>query len=110
MNDMATSLSHQSLMEAVIFFGRQLRDAGLKVTPARLEDALRGLPLIQIGERTQFRSVLRTNLVSSVEDLALFDAMMQNKGPGSMELMRGFWKRMRKAAGRRLEKRLPSAL
>jgi uncharacterized protein with von Willebrand factor type A (vWA) domain len=86
-------------MEAVIFFGRQLRDAGLKVTPARLEDALRGLPLIQIGERTQFRSVLRTNLVSSVEDLALFDAIFQNfwgeeqdaeQGPGFYGTDEGF--------------------
>ncbi len=75
MRDMTAPLSHRNLTEAVILFGHQLREVGVKVTPAHLEDTLRGLLLIQIGERAQFRAVLRTNLVSSVEDLARFDAI-----------------------------------
>ena len=70
MRDMTAPLSRQNLLEAVILFGHQLREVGFKVTPAHLEDALRGLLYIQIGERDQFRSALRANLVSSVEDFA----------------------------------------
>jgi uncharacterized protein with von Willebrand factor type A (vWA) domain len=77
MRDMTAPLSRQNLLEAVILFGHQLREVGFKVTPAHLEDALRGLLLIQIGEREQFRAALRANLVSSVEDLVLFDAIFQ---------------------------------
>jgi uncharacterized protein with von Willebrand factor type A (vWA) domain len=74
---MGAPLSRQNILEAVILFNHQLRKAGLKVSPAHLEDALRGLLLIQIGERAQFRTVLKTNLVSRVEDLACFDAVFQ---------------------------------
>jgi len=77
MRDMTAPLSRQNLLEAVILFGHQLREVGIKVSPAHLEDALRGLLFVEIGERVQFRTVLRTNLVSSVEDLARFDAIFQ---------------------------------
>jgi uncharacterized protein with von Willebrand factor type A (vWA) domain len=96
---MTAPLSRQNILETVILFGHQLRKAGLKVSPAHLEDALRGLLLIQIGERAQFRAVLRTNLVSSVEDLARFDAIFQafwgeekeaEQGPGDSGADEGF--------------------
>jgi uncharacterized protein with von Willebrand factor type A (vWA) domain len=74
---MTTFPSNQNLVDAIILFGQQLREVGLKVSPTHLEDALRGLLFIQIGEKEQFRTVLRTNLVSSVEELARFDTIFQ---------------------------------
>jgi uncharacterized protein with von Willebrand factor type A (vWA) domain len=69
--------SGHSLKDAVILFGRRLRQEGLKVTPARLEDVLRGLAVIQVGNKAQFRSLLRANLVSSLEEMALFDSLFE---------------------------------
>ena len=77
MRTMNASLSSKNLIDAVILFGHQLREVGIKVTPSHLEDALKGLLFIEIGEREQFRTALRTNLVSSVEELALFEATFQ---------------------------------
>lgn len=70
---MTTFLPNRNLIEALILFGHQLREVGIKVTPSHLEDALKGLLLIDIGEREQFRTVLRTNMISSVEELDLFE-------------------------------------
>ena len=57
----------------VLLFGRMLRDVGLPVPHARLLDALQSLRLIDIGNRHDVRTLLRSLLVHRHEDVPLFD-------------------------------------
>jgi uncharacterized protein len=58
----------------LVTFGRILREAGLEVGPGRLQDALRGLDLVDLADRDQVYHALRCTLVSRHEHLPLFDA------------------------------------
>ena len=69
------SFQCQGLADAILLFGRHLRESGFKVTPARIQDVVKGLNFIQIGDKRQFRNLLQTNLVSSRDELALFKAL-----------------------------------
>ena len=54
-------------------FGRVLREAGIEVGSRRISDALTGLDRTDLGDRENVYWVLRTTLVSRVEDLDSFD-------------------------------------
>ena len=81
---MDTAYSRQNLIESVLRFGRRLREEGFIVTPAHLENALKGLEVIQIGEKKQFRALLRATLVSNANELERFESLFQGFWDGSM--------------------------
>jgi uncharacterized protein len=61
------------IVRQVVTFGRCLREAGLEVGPARLEDALTGLTHVDLGSRDDVYWTLRTTLVTKPEELGAFD-------------------------------------
>jgi uncharacterized protein with von Willebrand factor type A (vWA) domain len=58
----------------LVTFGRILREAGMEVGPGRLQDAMRGLALVDLADRDQVYHALRCTLVSRHDHLAVFDA------------------------------------
>lgn len=61
------------IVRQVVTFGRCLREAGLEVGPARLQDALTGLSQVEVGRRDDVYWTLRTTLVTRPEELETFD-------------------------------------
>ncbi|HEY0388300.1 MAG TPA: VWA domain-containing protein [Gaiellales bacterium] len=61
----------------LVTFGRILREAGMEVGPGRLQDAMRGLELVDLADRDQVYHALRCTLVSRHDHLAVFDAAFQ---------------------------------
>ncbi len=57
----------------LLAFCRVLRDLGLDVTAGRILDVGRSLDFVDICSRSQFYYTLRSNLVSSHEDIEVFD-------------------------------------
>lgn len=69
--------SCRDLTQAILLFSRELKGAGFKSTPARVHDILRGLPMIRIGDKGEFRVLLRANLVSNRGELDLFNRLFE---------------------------------
>lgn len=65
------------ILSHVLLFARSLKKKGLKITPGRVMDAARSLEIIDLSNRQDFSSVLRANLVSSREDLVVFDELFE---------------------------------
>jgi uncharacterized protein with von Willebrand factor type A (vWA) domain len=65
------------ILSHVLLFARRLKKKGLKITPGRVMDAVRSLEVIDLSSRQDFSSALRANLVSSWEDLAVFDELFE---------------------------------
>ncbi len=62
-----------ALVRHLVVFGRVLREAGLEVGPGRIQDALRGLDVIDLTRRDDVYWTLRQTLVSRAEDIEAFD-------------------------------------
>jgi len=58
----------------LVTFGRILREGGLEVGPGRLQDALRGLAVVDLTSRDEVYHALRCTLVSRHDEIAVFDA------------------------------------
>ena len=56
-------------------FGRALKQLGVKVSLSQVLDASRSMDLVDIGERSDFRALLRANLISQKEDFPVFDML-----------------------------------
>jgi uncharacterized protein with von Willebrand factor type A (vWA) domain len=65
------------ILSHVLLFARRLKKKGLKITPGRVMDAARSLEVIDLSSRRDFSSALRANLVSSREDLVVFDELFE---------------------------------
>ena len=65
------------ILSHVLLFARRLKKKGLKITPGRVMDAVRSLEVIDLSNRQDFSSALRANLVSSREDLVVFDELFE---------------------------------
>jgi hypothetical protein len=65
------------ILSHVLLFARRLKKKGLKITPGRVMDAVRSLEVIDLSRRQDFSSALRANLVSSREDVAVFDELLE---------------------------------
>lgn len=61
------------IVTQVVTFGRCLREAGLEIGPGRLEDALRGLAEVDVGNPDDVYWTLRTTLVTKAEEIEAFD-------------------------------------
>jgi uncharacterized protein len=68
------SAAGEGVVRTLVTFGRILREGGVEVGPGRLQDALRGLELVDLGRRDEVYHALRCTLVSRRDDLEAFDA------------------------------------
>jgi len=57
----------------VVYFGRLLRRAGLKIGPGAIKDAIEAIDMIGVGSREEFYTALFCNFVKRHEDKAVFD-------------------------------------
>jgi uncharacterized protein len=67
-----TDLSGGDLFTHLLLFARQLKQAGLRITSARVTDAFRSLEHIDLAERRDFVEALQANFVSSKKEIAVF--------------------------------------
>ncbi len=63
-----------AVVARLVGFGRLLRADGVEVGPGRLQDAVRGLDLVDLTNRTEVYHALRCTMVSHHDDIAPFDA------------------------------------
>lgn len=70
------------VVAAVVGFGAELRADGVDVGPGRIEDAIGGLELVDLGDRVEVYHALRCTMVSRAADLEPFD-----------EAFRRYWER-----------------
>ena len=56
-------------------FGRALKQLGVKVSLSQVIDSSKAIDLVDIAERTDFRALLRANLISQKEDFPAFDML-----------------------------------
>ncbi|MGH7810265.1 MAG: hypothetical protein ACREP5_08320, partial [Candidatus Binatia bacterium] len=56
-------------------FGRALKQLGVNVSLSQVLDASRSADLVSIAERTDFRALLRANLITQKEDFPVFDML-----------------------------------
>ena len=70
---MPTATAGDAVVRKLVTFGRILREAGLEVGPGRLQDALRGLDLVDLQSREEVYHALRCALVSRRDDIDAFD-------------------------------------
>src|SRR5437870_1314867 len=68
-----SSLRGQGTLSNVLAFARALKELGVKVSLSQVIDASRSLEVVDIAEKTDFRALLRSNLISQKEDFLVFD-------------------------------------
>ncbi len=56
-------------------FGRALKQLGVKVSLSQVIDSSKAIDLVDIAEKTDFRALLRANLISQKEDFPVFDML-----------------------------------
>ncbi|MHB8575891.1 MAG: vWA domain-containing protein [Dehalococcoidia bacterium] len=66
-----------TLAANLVQFARVLKAADFDVTSGRLIDAARGLGLIDVSNRDDFRAALQSNLISHIEDVPLFELLFE---------------------------------
>ncbi|HWO43100.1 MAG TPA: VWA domain-containing protein, partial [Candidatus Eisenbacteria bacterium] len=57
----------------LLAFGRVLKQLGIKVSLSQVMDAARSVRLVNLADRSDFRALLRSNLISRKEDFPVFD-------------------------------------
>jgi uncharacterized protein with von Willebrand factor type A (vWA) domain len=67
------ALRGQGTAPNVLAFSRVLKELGIKIGLSQTLDASRALEYVDIGRRADFQAVLRANLVSNKEEVALFE-------------------------------------
>jgi len=71
-NTFASVRGHGTLKN-IVAFARVLKQLGVAVSLSQVLDTSRSLAFINIGERADFRAILRANLISQKEDFPTFD-------------------------------------
>lgn len=75
--DRFSQIRGQGIVPNLLAFGRALKAAGLKVSLSQMLDANQALQFVDIGRRADFQAVLRSNLVSEKEGIAIFDRIFE---------------------------------
>jgi uncharacterized protein with von Willebrand factor type A (vWA) domain len=70
-----TSVRGQGTLPNLLAFGRALKQLGVKVGLSQVIDASRSLEFVDIADKADFRTLLRSNLVSQKEDFPVFDVL-----------------------------------
>jgi hypothetical protein len=73
---MQISLSGE-LFTHFLWFARQLKKNGLKITPGRVIDALRSLSFVDLSLRADFADALKSNFLSSRNEIPVFDVLFE---------------------------------
>lgn len=76
-NNVALIRGHGTLSN-VLAFGRALKELGVKVSLSQIIDASRSLDLVDIAQKSDFRALLRSNLISQKEDFPVFDMVFDS--------------------------------
>ena len=71
---MARKARHADLQRNIIDFCRVLRDREMLVTPSEVIDAIRTADAVDISDRQEFKTALRSVLTARPEDIPLHDA------------------------------------
>jgi uncharacterized protein len=67
--------SDSGILTHVLLFSRALRARKINVTIDNVVDALRGISMIDLQRKDDFRSLLRSSFVSRKEDLGVFESL-----------------------------------
>src|SRR5206468_10724135 len=71
---MARKARHADLQRNIIDFCRLLRDREMLVTPSEVIDAIRTADAVDLSDRQEFKTALRSVLTARPEDIPLHDA------------------------------------
>lgn len=71
------SSTAETLLAQTLAFCQQARTADIRVTPSRILDVVRTLPLIDLADENAYRVALRLNLVGSREEEQRFEAVFR---------------------------------
>jgi len=67
------SVRGRGILPNLMAFGRVLKQMGIKVSLSQVIDASRSLEFVDMANKTDFRALLRANLISHKEEIPLFD-------------------------------------
>jgi len=70
-----SSVRGQGTLPNLLAFGRALKQLGVKVSLSQVIDASRSVEFVDMADRTDFRALLRSNLVLQKEDFPAFDML-----------------------------------
>src|SRR5215470_16827156 len=85
---MARKARHADLQRNIIDFCRLLRDREMLVTPSEVIDAIRTADAVDITDRQEFKTALRSVLTARPEDIPIHDATFDEFWRGRLaELM-----------------------
>jgi uncharacterized protein with von Willebrand factor type A (vWA) domain len=70
-----SSVRGQGTLPNLLAFGRALKQLGVRVGLSQVIDASRSLGFVDIADKADFRTLLRSNLVSQKEDFPVFDVL-----------------------------------
>ena len=65
----------QGTLPNLLAFGRALKDLGVKVSLSQVIDVSRAVEFVDLADKGDFRSLLRSNLISQKEDFPVFDML-----------------------------------
>src|SRR6266850_1076875 len=65
----------QGTLPNLMAFARALKQLGVKVSLSQVLDASRAVEHVDLAEKTDFRALLRANMVSQKEDFPAFDLL-----------------------------------
>src|SRR5437016_13412238 len=71
---MAPKARHADLQRNIIDFCRLLREREMLVTPSEVIDAIKTADAVDLSDRLEFKTALRSVLTARPEDIALHDA------------------------------------
>src|SRR5947207_11646978 len=69
------SVRGKGTLPNLMAFARALKQLGVKVSLSQVLDASRAVEHVDLGERTDFRALLRANMISQKEDFPAFDML-----------------------------------
>ena len=68
---------YSDLSKNILLFSQALREKKVRVTTDNVLDALRGMSFINIQQKDDFHTLLKSNLVSHRDEVALFDELFE---------------------------------
>jgi uncharacterized protein with von Willebrand factor type A (vWA) domain len=70
-----SSVRGQGTLPNLLAFGRALKELGVKVSLSQVIDVSRAVEFVDLADKGDFRSLLRSNLISQKEDFPAFDML-----------------------------------
>jgi uncharacterized protein len=70
-----SSVRGQGTLPNLLAFGRALKQLGVKVSLSQVIDVSRSVEFVDMADKADFRTLLRSNLISQKEDFPVFDML-----------------------------------